>query len=67
MDQKKPTYTMSPKAHAVRKAASAKAAKLRPPGRTWRTVRVDDKTLTRIKAQRKGEESLADTVSRLIP
>lgn len=62
----KSKYTMSPAAHAVRKAASAKAADVRPAGRTWHTVRIDSATLACIKFNQRPGESLANVIYRLI-
>lgn len=57
-------YTMSPAAHAVRKAASKAAAEVRPPGRGWHTVRVDSATHAAIIAERRGTEGLGAVIRR---
>ena len=57
-------YTMSPAAHAVRKAASAKAAKARPPGKRWKTVSLDEALVQAIAATQHEGESLAAAIRR---
>jgi len=57
-------YTLSPAALAVRKAASKAAAEVRPPGRTWTTVKIDTATREAVAAQRKGREGLGATIRR---
>ena len=60
----KPKYTMSRAAHAARKAASARAAAVRPAGKSWHTVRVDSATHEAIAAERQGTEGLGTTLRR---